>query len=69
MKVKLVFDDWRRPAGGSIYATPDGVVLSMGDFHSGTTFDAEISLDRENTIELTEAVAHGYVPVFTVALP
>ena len=46
MKVRLVFQDWQRN-GQSIYATEEGVRLAMGDFHSGSTFDATIEVDEE----------------------
>ena len=68
MKVKLVFDDWRTGID-SIYTTVDGMSLSSGQFHSGTTFNAEISLDGEDAVELTRALRRGYIPVFIVSLP
>ena len=71
MKIKLVFDDWRSRQTGvdSIYSTPEGVALSLGQFHSGTTFDAEVNLDDEDSQELEDALKMGHVPVFRVSLP
>jgi hypothetical protein len=69
MKIRLVFDDWRRyneasKQQESVYSTEEGVELSHADFHSGTTFDAEIELDEDSAKDLKEALASGAVPVF-----
>ena len=66
MKVKLVFDDWRR-GSKSVYSTEEGVELSIGDFHSGTTFNAEIELNVEQEEDLKEALESGATPVFYVS--
>ena len=63
MKVSLVFDDWQDNRK-SIYATEKGVALSMGAFHSGSTFKADIELDDEDAAELLDAMQEGFVPVF-----
>ena len=70
MRVKIVFDDWRF-RGESIYQTEKGLELSSGDFHSGTTFDVELSLRGKNIpenidleMELLAAIEAGYSPVF-----
>ena len=68
MKIKLIFTDWLSN-GKSIYNTEKGVDLSMGQFHSGTTFDAEIDLDQDDVDDLEECIRSGYTPVFEVALP
>jgi hypothetical protein len=68
MKIKLIFDDWR-VAGVSIYETIIGTALSSGQFHSGTTFDGEIELDADDEMELEDALAMGYTPVFRISLP
>ncbi len=65
MKVKLVFDDWKL-RGESIYGTLEGVALSEGDFHSGTTFNGEIHLDNEQESELHRALWAGFTPSFIV---
>lgn len=59
--VKLSFLDWFEK-GKSIYSTEKGVDLSMGVFHSGSTFDGMIELDIEGADELKEAMAQGYQP-------
>lgn len=64
MKIKLIFDDWRDRNNKSIYNTEKGVELSIGPFHSGTTFDGEIVLPQENVEELRIAIQEGYKPVF-----
>lgn len=63
MKVSLVFSDWQK-VGKSIYNTDEGVNLSCGQFHSGTTFPAEIELDEEDAEELKVAMQNGYTPVW-----
>ena len=63
MKIKLVFDDWRR-GGISICRSPEGIELSKGDFHAGSTFDARIDLDAWQEKELRDALEKGYQPVF-----
>jgi hypothetical protein len=65
VKIKLVFNDWQ-VKGKSIYNTEKGVELSMGDFHSGSTFNREIRLDDEQAIELHEAFNKGFNPVFII---
>ena len=67
MKVKLIFYDWQDKNGKSIYNTLKGVQISMGDFHSGTTFDGEIYLDAEQEVELKEHLQDGYHPIFGVS--
>ena len=67
MKIKLVFLDWQK-GGESIYSTDEGVELSMGLFHSGTTFEGSIVLDPEDAQELAEAIKQGYQPCFWVTL-
>lgn len=67
VKVKLAFLDWREK-GKSVYATDRGVELSMGDFHSGSTFPGTIELDQEQAEELTEAMRSGLQPCFWMAV-
>lgn len=70
MKVKLVFDTWLAgPTGECIYQTPIGVALTMGQFHSGTTFNGNMDLDEENAAELERSIKNGYIPVFKVCMP
>jgi hypothetical protein len=69
MKVKIVFDDWQDRQRQSIYTTDAGVRLSMGDFHSGSTFDAEIFLDQDQEYEMKRALMCSCVPVFYVSWP
>lgn len=66
-KVKLVFDDWRRWDGTkdeSVYSTQEGVELSMGDLHGGSTFDAEIEVSDDDAARLSSAMSTGIKPVF-----
>ena len=66
MKIKLVFLDWRKK-GQSIYSTPEGIELSKGDFHSGSTFHGEIILEREEGEEFRKAILKGFQPCFWVS--
>lgn len=65
MKIKLVFSDWQL-RGKSVYNTEKGIQLSLGQFHSGTTFNGEIILDEDDEEELKQALKDGYEPVFCV---
>lgn len=65
MKIKLVFDDWRKE-GKSIYNTSKGAELSNHDFHAGATFEGNIQLDAWEEKELREALEKGYRPVFWI---
>lgn len=67
MEIKLVFEDWHQN-NKSIYNTPEGIELSLGDFHSGTTFDGEIRLNKENKLELKNAIKKGYIPIFRIII-
>lgn len=66
--VRLVFDDWQRD-GASIYSSPEGVELSAGDFHSGTTFRATIEMGLDAAEELLQALRDGFTPTFYAILP
>lgn len=68
MKCRLVMEDWRRTGEpGSIYSTPLGVQLSLGDLHSGTTLDAVIELPADITAQMKAAWReHGAYAVFRV---
>lgn len=68
MKCRLVLDDWRKVGeNDSIYSTRLGIELSMGELHSGTTWEGEISLPPEIEKEIIEAMKeHNAYPVFRV---
>lgn len=63
MKIRLVFDDWKKDLK-SLSGTEEGTDLSMGVFHGGTVFEAEIDLDIHEEQELAKAMEEGYVPHF-----
>jgi len=67
MKIKLVFADWCKE-GDSVYSTEKGIELSAGCFHSGSTFDGEIELDKFDELELRSSIQYGYEPVFWVMI-
>jgi len=69
MQVLLVFADWRDKSHQSVYQTEKGIDLSMGDFHSGTTFKAEIVLDADAENDLRDALRDDFIPVFYVTSP
>ena len=65
IKCKLVMDDWRQVGKpDSIYSTPLGVDLSIGDMHSGTAFEADVELPPHIAEEIETAWReHGAYPV------
>lgn len=63
--IQLVFDDLRR-AGVSIYHTEEGMELSSGDFHSGTTFPGTIELDAGQAADFAEMRSRDIDLVFWV---
>lgn len=68
MKVDLVFHDWLQGTGlASIYFSKAGVALTAGDFHHGTTFEAEVIIEEEE--DLVKWLQQGFVPVFSAHLP
>jgi hypothetical protein len=67
MKVKLIFDDWRKDGlYNSIYDTEEGIELCMGDCHHGTIFQAELNIDSDLEQEIRNAAKQGANPVFSV---
>ncbi len=69
MNIRLVFSDWKGSDFKSVYNTEEGVELTVGDFHSGSTFDAVIELDKEQSAELKSALQKGFIPFCYVSLP
>ncbi len=65
MKIKLVFLDWQEN-GKSIYSCKKGFHLSTGNFHSGSTFEGTITLDREDERELRGAMQSRFHPCFWI---
>jgi hypothetical protein len=65
MKCRLVMEDWRQVGTPhSIYNTEIGVALSLGDMHSGTTFEAVVELPPGVQAEIEAAWRdHGAYPV------
>ena len=61
--VALAFNDWTRD-GTSIYATDQGIELSMGNFHSGTVFRGSLAIDIDDATELRRAIESGALPTF-----
>lgn len=69
MKAKMVFCDWQKWDKEkknivSVYNDEEGLELSSGDFHSGTTFEVSIALDSWQEKEAKEAIKKGYRPCF-----
>ena len=60
--VTLIFEDWHRD-GVSVYNDPIGVELSMGDLHSGTSWDITLSLPQEIINTIARAAEHGVYPL------
>lgn len=61
----MVFTDWREN-GKSVYNSEKGIKLSLGPFHSGTTFEGEISLNKLDEQEIRAAIREGYEPIFHI---
>ena len=64
-------DDWRKIGNPkSIYATDLGITLSLGDLHSGTTFDANIEFsDPYIEQDILKALKdNGAYPVFSLII-
>jgi len=58
-------EDWRKVGeAGSLYNTPLGLELSLGDVHSGTAFEAVVELPADVRSEIEDAWrTHGAYPV------
>ena len=67
MKIELIFEDWQRDCR-SIYNTQEGMILSNGTFHSGSTFNGTIELHIEDEEELRNAIDNGFDPIFRISL-
>ena len=63
LNVALVFDDWRGPLGAKV-GSATYHELSAGSLHSGTTYQATITLDPNTAEDLMDALNAGYQPVF-----
>jgi hypothetical protein len=71
IKVSLVFDGWRdQRTGESVYGEPIDIEngLSLGSYHSGTVFDAEIEINLGDDGTLEAAQKLGIVPLFWVEI-
>lgn len=64
MKIKLVFHDWQDRLGNSIYNAIEGINLSGGDLHHGSTFDGTIECDEDTVNDIKDALEAGARPVF-----
>ena len=64
MEIKLVFLDWEILPPDRASDAEILLHLSNGDFHSGSTFSANIDLTEEQAAELQTAMDKGYRPVF-----
>lgn len=67
VEVDFVFDDWKHE-NQSIYQTPLGLELSIGDFHGGTMFRGTIELDEEDLDTLEYAEAQDADAIFLLRL-
>ena len=70
MKCKLIFNDWRKIGEAeSIYNTELGIELSLGDLHSGSTFEADVILTDEIESDLKEAIKNNKAYAVFSVLP
>lgn len=65
MNIKLIFEDWRKN-GKSVYNTVEGLRLTKGSLHHGTTWGGTIDFDFDDEAEIKEALSKGYKPVFII---
>ena len=65
-KIKLVFDDWQDKQCKSVYSTK--YELSLGNFHSGSTWDGEIDIDESDLREIKKSISEGYRAIFEMLL-
>lgn len=69
MKIKLVMNDWYIAAQNKTVREVDveqEIELTLGHFHSGTTFDGTIELDEGDEKELRRALKQGHEPRFYI---
>lgn len=68
--VKIVFDDWKHTeTNKSVYQTELGLKLSIGNLHSGTTFDAVIYISDDDYEKICKAANdNGVRPYFYVLI-
>lgn len=64
--VKVSFLDLQR-MGKSIYRTEEGVDLTMGSLHSGSTFDAAVVFNQDDINDLKAIFEAGAYPVFIMS--
>ncbi len=64
--IHLTFDDLRRE-GKSVYNTEEGVHMTMGSLHSGSTFPGSITLDEDDMEFLDRMFKAGLQPVFWIS--
>ena len=67
IKVKLVFDGWIL-SEGKTFDSKDTIEASMGSFHYGSTFNADLYLRRDEIQEIKEQIKKGLRPRFEMYL-
>ena len=65
VKVRLIFKRWIISEDWNKNKEID---LSMGSFHAGTTFNADLYLRRDEINDLKEALKEKNVPIFELEL-
>ena len=63
-KVELVFDNWE--CNNLTIDSKDLVEASLGSFHSGTTFNADLYLTKDELNDLEEQMKKGFRPRFVI---
>lgn len=66
VKIKLVFDDWQDKQCKSVYSSK--YELSLGNFHSGSTWDGEIEIDEYDLIDIRKSISEGHRAMFEMLL-
>ncbi len=63
MKINLVFDRWIPDYNKEV--DQEAIIeASMGNYHPGTCFEAEIELSEDNKVDLLKGMNKGLKPVF-----
>ena len=63
--IHMTFDDLRNQ-GESVYSTEQGIYLTAGNLHSGSTFPGTITLREDDMDDLNKMFEAGLQPVFWI---
>ena len=64
--IRMTFYDLLRK-GKSMYSTEEGVEMTIGSLHSGSTFSGTITLQEDDMDDLNKMFEAGLQPVFWIS--